>query len=250
MIHDMPWQRLAPQTQAASSAAVAGRAKFYGCSPAQRSPAQMHSDLHHVRVERRLAWSACHPVACGLTCFSVTPLGWDGLHLHLPPRTGRRLLPPLMSVAALQRLCTSAPTPRPRVVLMTPSAAGLRVGEVVRRQRTDIASDRRVMRVNQGKGRKDRSTLRSTRLLAALRASWPCYRPAPWLLTAQDRTKPRSMASAQKSSYHTKRLAGITHGKGRHTLRHGLATPLLEAGVALRTMQRLRGHRSRDTTTR
>jgi site-specific recombinase XerD len=133
---------------------------------------------------------------------------------------------------------------------MTTYAAGLRVGEVVRLRLTDIARDRRCIRVNQGKGRQDRYTLLSPRLLAALRAAWQCYRPAPWLLTGQDRPQPRSIGTAQKLSYHTKRVAGITHGTGIHTLRQGCATPLLEAGVALRTMPRRLGHRSLDTPTR
>jgi integrase/recombinase XerD len=133
---------------------------------------------------------------------------------------------------------------------MTTYAAGLRVGAVVQRPRTDIESDRRLIRVNQGKGRQDRYTLLSARLLAALPAYWQCYRPAPWLFTAQDRTTPRSIASAQKISDHTKRGAGITHGQGLQTLRHCFATPLREAGVALRTLQLLLGHRSLDTTTR
>jgi site-specific recombinase XerD len=250
MIHDMQLQRLAPRTQNAYIAAVAGLAKFYGCSPDQLSPAQIRSYLHHLLVERRLAWSSCNQAACGLKCFYVTTLGWDVLHLRLPPRTGRRLLPHLMSVEELQRLFTSAPTPKHRVLLMTTSAAGLRVGEVVRLQLTDIESDRRLIRVNQGKGRKDRYTLLSTRLLAELRAYWQCYRPSPWLFPAHDRTKPMSIASAQKIYSHTKRHAGITHGKGIHTLRHCLATHLLDAGVDLRTMQLLLGHRSIDTTTR
>jgi integrase/recombinase XerD len=222
MIHDMQLQRLAPKPQKAYIAAVAGLAKCYGCSPAQLSPHQMRSYLHHLLVERRLAWSSCHQGACGLQCFYVTTLCWDVLHLPLPPRTGRRLLPHLMRGEELQRLCTSAPTPRHRGWLMTTDAAGLRVGEVVRLQLTDIDSDRRCMRVNQGKGRKDRYTLLSTRLLAALRVYWPCYRPSPWLLPAQDRTKPMSMASAQKIYSHTKRRAGITHGHGIHTLRNAL----------------------------
>jgi integrase len=250
MIHDMPLQRLAPRTQEASIAAVAGLAKFSGCSPAHLSPDQMRSSLHHLLGERRLAWSSCNQVACGLTCFSVTTLGWDVLHLHWPPRTGRRLLPHLMSVEALQRLFTSAPTPRHRVVLMTTYAAGLRVGEVVRLQLTDIESDRRLIRVNQGKGRKDRYTLLSTRLLAELRAYWQCYRPSPWLFPAQDRPQPMASASAQKIYSHTQRMAGITHGTGIQTLRHGCATPRLEAGVDLRTMPLLLGHRRIDTTTR
>ena len=189
-------------------------------------------------------------MACGLRFFYTKTLGWEPLYLNLPPRTALSQLPQVLSVAELQRLCTRAKTPRNRVLLMTTYAAGLRVGEVVRLQLTDIESDRRVIRVNQGKGRKDRYTLLSTRLLTELRAYWPCYRPSPWLFPAQDRTQPMSIASAQQSYYHTKRIAGLTHGKGIHTLRHCFATHLLEAGVDLRTIQLLLGHRSIETTTR
>jgi integrase/recombinase XerD len=127
MIRDMQWQRLAPKTQKASSAAVAGLAKFSGCSPDQLSPDQLRTSLHHILVERHLAWRSWNQIACGLKFFSVTTRGWDALHLHLPPRTGRRLLPHLMRVEELQRLCTSAATPRHRALLMTTYAAGLRV---------------------------------------------------------------------------------------------------------------------------
>ena len=250
MIRDMQLQRLAPRTQEAYVAAVAGLAKFYRCSPDQLSPDQIRAYLHHLLVERHFAWSSCNQVACGLQFFYVTTLGWDALRLNLPPRTGRRLLPHLMSVEELQRLFTSATNPRHRALLMTTYAAGLRVGEVVRLQRTDIESDRMLLRVNQGKGRKDRYTLLSARLLAELRIYWQLYRPAPWLFTGQDRTKPMPIATAQKIYYHTKRAAGIIHGKGIHTLRHCFATHLLEAGVDLHTIQLLLGHRAIDTTTR
>jgi integrase/recombinase XerD len=189
-------------------------------------------------------------VACGRKFFSVTPRGWEALHLHWPPRTGRLPLPHLMSVEALQRLFTSAPTPRARALLMTTDAAGLRVGAVVRLPLTDLDRDRRLIRVNQGQGRKDRSTLLSARLLTALRASWTLYRTALGLFPGKDAPPPRPIATAQKRSSHAKRAAGITHGTGLHTLRHGFATPLLAAGVDLRTIPLLLGHRSLDTTTR
>ena len=124
MTRDMQLQRLAPKTQKASIAAVAGLATFSGRSPAQLPPDQIRASLHHVLVERHLAWSSCTQVACGLTFFSVTPLGWEALHLNLPPRTGRRLLPHLMSAEELQRLFTSATNPRHRVLLMTTRAIG------------------------------------------------------------------------------------------------------------------------------
>ena len=115
MIRDMQLQRLAPKTQKAYVTAVAGLAKFYGCAPDHLSPDQIRSYLHHLLVERRLAWSSCNQVACGLKFFYVTTLGWDALHLNLPLRTGRRLLPHLMSAEVLQRLFTSATNPRHRV---------------------------------------------------------------------------------------------------------------------------------------
>jgi integrase/recombinase XerD len=250
MIRDMQLQRLAPRTQEAYVAAVAGLATFYHCAPDQLSTEQIRSYLHHLLVERRLAWSSCNQVACGLKFFYVTTLGWEPLDLNLPPRTGRPPLPHLMSVAELQRLFTNAPNPRARALLMTIYAAGLRVGEAVRLQLTDIESDRLLIRVNQGKGRKDRYTLLSARLLAELRTYWKLYRPEPWLFSGKDATQPMPIATAQKLYYHAKRAAGITHGRGIHTLRHCFATHLLEAGVDLRTIQLLLGHRSIDTTTR
>jgi site-specific recombinase XerD len=224
MIHEMQWQRLAPKTQKASVTAVAGLAKFYDCSPDRLSPEQIRTYLHHLLVERRLAWSSCHQAAAGLQFFSTKTLGWDVLHLHLPPRTGRSQLPQILSIEALQRLFTHARNPRHRVLLMTTYAAGLRVSAVVRLRLTDSESDRLLLRVDQGKGRKDRSTLLSTRLLTELRAYWKCYRPTPWLLTGRAPQMPMPLGTAQKISSHAKQRAGITHGQGIHTLRHYAAT--------------------------
>jgi integrase/recombinase XerD len=140
--------------------------------------------------------------------------------------------------------------PRHRILLLTTEAAGLRVGAVVRLQLTDIASERMRLRIEQGKGRKDRYPLLSTRLLTALRAYWQLYRPRPWLCTGLDSQRPMPIGTAQKISSHAKQRAGITHGHGIHTLRHCLAPPLLAAGVDVRTIQMLLGHRSRATTTR
>ena len=249
MIHDMQLQRLAPKTQKAYVTAVAGLAKFYECSPERLRPEHIRTSLHHLLVERRLAWSSCNQAAAGLKFFDTKTLGWDALHRTLPPRTGRAPLPHILSLEALQRLGTPARHPRHRVLLMTTYAAGLRVSEVVRLRLTDIESDRLLLRVEQGKGRKDRYTLLSTRLLTELRAYWQCYRPSPWLFTGLDPHVPMPIGTAQKISYHAKQRAGITHGHGIHTLRHCFATHLLEAGVDVRTIQMLLGHQSLETTT-
>jgi integrase len=220
MIRDMPLQRLAPRTQEASVAAVAGIATFSHCSPDRLSSEQIRASLHHLLVERRLAWSSCNHVACGLKFFSTRTLGWAAVHLDLPPRTGRPPLPRVLSLEELQRLFTSARNLTHRAFLMTTSAAGLRVSEVVRLQLTAIERDRMLLRVNQGKGRKDRDTLLSARLLSELRIYWKRYRPSPWLCTAQTPTTPMAIATAQKISDHAQRAAGIPHGKGIHTLRN------------------------------
>ena len=107
----------------------------------------MRTSLHHLLVERRLAWSACNQAAAGLKFFYTKTLGWDVLSRHLPPRTGRSQLPQILSIEALQRLFAHAKNPRHRVLLMTTYAAGLRVSEVVRLRLTDIESDRRLLRV-------------------------------------------------------------------------------------------------------
>ena len=92
-------------------------------------------------------------MACGLRFFYTKTLGWEPLYLNLPPRTALSQLPQVLSVAELQRLCTRAKTPRNRVLLMTTYAAGLRVSAVVRLKRTDIASERGLIRAEPGKGR-------------------------------------------------------------------------------------------------
>ena len=119
MIRDRQLQRLAPKTQKAYVTAVARFAKFYQCPPDRLRPEQMRTSLHHLLGERRLAWSSCHQAAAGLLFFSPKPLGWDVLHLHLPPWTRPSQLPQILSLEELQRLFTHAKNPRHRVLLMT-----------------------------------------------------------------------------------------------------------------------------------
>lgn len=249
MIRDMQLQRLAPRTQKAYLEAVQGLSRFYNCSPARLQAQQIQNYLHHLLEERGLAWSSCNQVACGLKFFYTKTLGWTEVELKLPPRTARPSLPYVFSVEQLERLFSQTHTPKSRALLMTTYAAGLRVSEVVHLQIRDLESDRKLIRVNQGKGRKDRYTLFSDRLLSELRAYWKAYRPWPWLFTAKDPTQPMSVGTAQKIYYTAKRTARITQGKGIHTLRHCFATRLLEAGVDVRTIQMLLGHRDLGTTT-
>jgi site-specific recombinase XerD len=121
---------------------------------------------------------------------------------------------------------------------------------VVQLKVRDIESQRLMIRVEQGKGRKDRYTILSPRLLEELRLYWKLYRPAPYLFPSKDPSRAMHIGHAQKIYYLAKQRAGIPRGHGIHTLRHCFGTHLLEAGVDLRTIQTLMGHNCLTTTMR
>jgi site-specific recombinase XerD len=127
-------------------------------------------------------------------------------------------------------------------------SAGLRVSEVIGLRVTDIDSKRMMIRVQQGKGRRDRYTILSERLLKELRIYWDMYHPAEWLFSGQNKNRPLTDRTAQAVYNHAKEKAGIKKGKGIHTLRHCFATHLMESGVNIRTIQTLMGHTSIQTT--
>jgi site-specific recombinase XerD len=135
---------------------------------------------------------------------------------------------------------------------MTKYAAGLRLTEVCRLEVSDIESapDRMCIKVRQGKGGKDRYTLLSPRLLAALRDYWRYARPRRFLFPDSTGDGPMGDQTAQRLYHAARSAAGIPHGGGIHTLRHSFATHLLEAGVDLHTLQRLLGHGHLGTTMR
>jgi len=125
------------------------------------------------------------------------------------------------------------------------------VSKVVRLRVGDIDAQRGMLRVEQGKGRKDRYTLLGARLLAELRHYWQVYRPAPpWLFPQRSKPLPLDPTTAQKLYYAAKRRAGITKAGGIHALRPAFATHLVEAGTDLATLQQLLGHDSVTTTLR
>jgi site-specific recombinase XerD len=250
MIQQMQLQRFAPSTQDAYMRAIAGLAKYYGRSPDQLTSDEIRGYLHHLLVERKLAWSTCNVTAAAIRFFYVDTLHWPMVQLNLPPRTDRKRLPQVLSVEELQRLFTHTMHPKHRALLMTTYGAGLRVSEVVRLQVTDIESDRMLIRVTQGKGNKDRYTLLSTRLLTELRAYWKLARPPRWFFPGHTPSQPMPRSTAQKIYERARQRANIHRGPGIHSLRHAFATHLLDAGVDPRTIQILLGHRSLSTTAR
>jgi site-specific recombinase XerD len=248
MINDMKLRRFAQKTQAAYVSAVAGLAKYYNQSPDLLDKEKIQAYLLHLMDERRLSWSTCNVVVCGIRFFYLQTLGMDSMRLGIPPMRAQKKLPEILSFQEIQRLLKCATSLRNRVLLMTTYGAGLRVSEVVNLKLSDIDSCRMMIRVRQGKGNKDRYTMLSNRLLTELRAYYKEHKPPLWLFYGRQRDAQMSIGTAQKIYYSSKERAGITKEGGIHTLRHCFATHLLEAGVDLRTIQSLMGHASIMTT--
>jgi len=136
-----------------------------------------------------------------------------------------------MSAEEVSRLLAAAPTVRERVAMEIAYGAGLRLGEVLGLKLTDIDSGRMILRVDQGKGRKDRNVMLSPALLETLRSYWRLSRPKVWLFPGQDGKRPLHQTVFQRAFKYAKAEARITKPVGFHSLRHTFATHLLEAGV-------------------
>jgi len=247
MIRELELHRKAPKTIEAYLSAVTQLAQHYHRSPDRISEEEIRDFLHHLITQRRVAYSTCNQKLAGIRFFYRHVLGRPDFALRVPAKRSGRLPEPL-SRGEIGRLLEAATNPKHRALLMTTYGGGLRVSEVVSLLPADIHSERMLLRVNQGKGHKDRYTLLSPRLLEELRAYWRESRPQRWLFEGTRPGEHLAAGSAQKIFDHAKQRAGITHGHGIHSLRHSFGTHLMEAGVALPVIQRLMGHANLTTT--
>jgi len=236
MIRELELQRKSPRTIVAYVSAVEQLAAYFRRSPDKISVEEIRDFIHQLVTERKLAYSTCNQKLAGLKFFYRQVLGREDFDLRIPAKRSRRLPEPLSREEVARLLQAAQYNPKHRMVLVTAYATGLRVSELVHLQLTDLHSERMLIRVNQGKGRKDRYTLLSPKLLSELRHYWLLYRPAKWLFPGRLPTEPLNLASAQEAFYKAKRLAGLQRGHGIHTLRHSFASHLLEAGIDLPTL--------------
>ncbi|MGH8709147.1 MAG: site-specific integrase [Burkholderiales bacterium] len=247
---DLVVRGMAVRTREAYLGAVAGLAKYYARRPDRVSEAEVQNYLLHLIEERKLAWSSCNIVAQGLKFFYRVTLKRSEAQFGIPTARAPQKLPQILAREEVARLIDLTAHPKHRAILMTTYGAGLRLNELCSLKLTDIDSARMTIRIEQGKGAKDRYTLLSPRLLAELRRYWASYRPKVWLFTTRDGEHPISDATVQKVFYAAKRRAAIVKDCGIHGLRHAFATHLLEAGVDIHTIQRLMGHGHISSTLR
>jgi len=176
----------------------------------------------------------------------VVPRDW---RLASYQRTPQRL-PVTLSSDEVRRLLDAAPTLRDRAIMEVAYAGGLRLSEVLRLKVSDIDSGRMMIRVEQGKGAKDRTVMLSASLLETLRVWWKKTRPRTWLFPGQGGARPLNPTVVQRAFAVAKDSAQIEKPVSFHSLRHTFATHLMESGVNVRAIQALLGHRSLATTER
>jgi integrase/recombinase XerD len=172
---------------------------------------------------------------------------WDvEIHYQRAPQR----VPVTLTPDEVSRLLAAVPNLRERTAMEIAYASGLRLGEVLNLKLTDIDSGRMILRVDQGKGKKDRNVMLSPALLETLRAYWRVSRPRVWLFPSPGGKGPLNATIFQRAVAQAKQQARIGKPVSFHSLRHSFATHLLESGVNVRTIQALLGHRSLGTTQR
>lgn len=248
MIEDMSVRNLSPKTQQAYVAQVAKFAKYFGKSPELLGPEQIRGYQVFLVHEKRVSWAIFNQTVCALRFLYRITLGRDWVVQHIPFPKKPRKLPVVLGLAEVAQFFASITSIKYRAIFMTAYAAGLRVSEVVQLRVTDIDSQRMVIRVRQGKGRKDRYVMLSPKLLELLRLYWKVSRPSTWLFPGRSPEHHVSLSIVQRVCKKAAAGSGLTKPVTLRTLRHSFATHLLEAGADVRTIQMLLGHRSLQTT--
>ena len=253
LIDEIQLRGFSLHTQDSYLRCVTGLARFYHRSPDQIGDEEIKAYLLHLLREKKLAFSSLIVAVSGLRFFfgNILHRPTKEIEQALPRMKKPVLRPKLYSVQELERLFEWPGLNRKhRALFMTTYAAGLRVSEVCQLRVADLLSDRHQIHVVQGKGKKDRYTLLSPRLLVELRSYWRLYRPKDWLFPSPvypDRHVTDD--AAQRAFTEAVERAGLPDRGGIHSLRHSFATHLLEAGVDPLTLQRLLGHSRLSTTT-
>jgi site-specific recombinase XerD len=248
MIEDMEIRNLSPNTQLSYLQQVCGFAKYCHRSPEEVGPEEIRAYQVHLTSERKLAPGTLCIVASALRFLYKVTLKRDWVDREIPLPRKPYTLPVILSREEVLHFLESIASVKHRTILMTAYAAGLRISEATRLKLTDIDSQRMMLRVEQGKGQKDRYVMLSPRLLEILRAYWKVTHPEVWLFPGDFPGRPITRSAVEQACQKARRVSGIKKPITPHSLRHGFASHLLEAGTNVRTIQLLMGHRSLATT--
>jgi site-specific recombinase XerD len=251
MTEDMQVRNLALNTQTSYVRQVSLFARHFNKSPEQLGPDEIRAYQVYLTNEKKLAPGSVLIAVAALRFLYKVSLrrNWPFDEVIPAPKKPQKL-PVVLSPEEVLQFLGCVGSTKHRTILTTCYAAGLRISEAVCLKPTDIDSKRMVIRVEQGKGQKDRYVMLSPRLLESLRAYWRAVRPKTWLFEGNIPAKPIDRSAVEQACQKARRLSGIRKPITPHSLRHAFAVHLLESGTDVRTIQLLLGHRSLATTAR
>lgn len=249
MIEDMAIRKFTVDTQRDYIRAVKKLSDYLGRPPDTATPEDLRRfQLHLTRSGTGVP--TINSTVSALRFFFKVTLGRDDIERCTQVIRAPRKLPIVLSPQEVARLLDCAPGPglKYKAALSVAYGAGLRASEVVSLKIADIDSERMIIRVEQGKGRKDRYVMLSPQLLNLLRAWWLQARPPVWLFPGRDPIDPLSTRQLNRAVHAAADMAEIDKRVSPHTLRHSFATHLLEQNIDIRVIQVLLGHAKLDTT--
>lgn len=250
MLQGMVIRGMSPRTQRSYVSAVRRLAKHYRRAPDVLTADEVQSYLAHMIEIEKLSWSTCSIAVNAFRFLYHVTLGLTASDFVVPrPRQPQRL-PEVLSSEEVSRLFAAVAHLKHRLVFETIYACGLRVSEAVQLKVRDVDRDRMTVRIEQGKGRKDRYVPLSKRLLPRFEQYFATARPRHWVFEGSSPDRCLHITAVQKAYTLAKLRAGVRKHGGVHALRHAYATHMIESGVDVLTVQRLLGHRSVTTTMR
>lgn len=247
LIEDMTIRKFTPKTQRDYVQRIRKFAAFLGRSPDAASFEDVRRYQLHLATSGVGVPTLNQSVATLRFFFRVT-LGRHNIVAHTTFIHEPRKLPVVLSPEEVARLLNAAPGLKYKAALSVAYGAGLRAAEVVSLKVSDIDSKRMIIRVEQGKGRKDRNVMLSASLLELLRAWWRAARPQGWLFPGRNPVQPMTTRQLNRACHAAAQMAEIDKRVSLHTLRHSFATHLLEQNVDVRVIQVLLGHAKLDST--
>jgi site-specific recombinase XerD len=250
MIRAMGLKNLSANSQRAYLAAVTGLAKHYQQSPTQITDQMIEDYLLYLKNDKGNAPNSCGSVLTGLRFFYKN-VAKKQISVDYSIRKKPRKLPTVLTMEQVWKVICAPDNLKHRLILMSTYSAGLRASEAIGLKPEHIDSQRMLIKVEDGKGKKDRYTLLSKILLEQLREYYRKYRPQTYLFPSafnKRKNQPLSYEAVRCVYEKARKKAGVKKGEGIHTLRHSFATHLLEAGYDIRKIQVLMGHSRLSTT--
>ena len=249
MIEDMTIRNLSPATQRSYLHAVSKFSRHFDRSPDRLGLDEVHAFQVHL-VATGISWPSLNQIVCALRFFYGVTLGQATIPERIAYAREPQKLPVVLGADEVVRFLEAIPSLKSRTALTTVYAAGLRVSEAVMLKIADIDSSRMVIRVEHGKGSKDRYVMLSPQLLRILRGYWRLARPKRWLFPGRDEERPLEQTALHAACRSARTAAGLAKEVTPHTLRHSFATHLLESGADIRIIQVLLGHANLQSTAR